>query len=347
MSVCGAGFTTFVQSSVKLTLRGSLSVLVCPEGRRRYHPSAIEMRYLKTSEAATLLNVTPGTLRAWESRFAFPTPHRSAGNQRMYLYAEVIALRETLRGGVSTASAVRWARETVATRDSSLSAALGGYDRGRADVAMETALGSHSLQRCVEGVLLPTLEQIARQRTVDSAAWAFAAQWGSDWLRRATRLATARSRSLSIVLGDASRDGLDPDAPHIRALELFSVRAGVGVMSLSVRGVAGLADALQARRPDLIVIAGGHVRAETVAAWAQSARVAAGTTPIALYRPGGQLARMPTTGTSVLSARAGDAHDRLIELAQTRGGHATPPVFPARHDSDVAIIHHAAGGHSA
>ncbi|MBV9000834.1 MAG: MerR family DNA-binding transcriptional regulator, partial [Solirubrobacterales bacterium] len=35
------------------------------------------MRYLKTSEAAALLNVSPNTLRAWERRFGFPKPQRS------------------------------------------------------------------------------------------------------------------------------------------------------------------------------------------------------------------------------------------------------------------------------
>jgi DNA-binding transcriptional MerR regulator len=304
------------------------------------------MRYLKTSEAATLLNVTPATLRMWESRFAFPTPQRSAGNHRMYLHAEVIALRDTLRGCGSTASAVRTAREMLAAHDRSLMAALGAYDRRRADVAMEVALGSRPLQRCVEGLLLPTLEQIARQRTFESAAWAFAARWGSDWLRRATRLVVPRSCSLSVVLGDAARDELDPDAPHIRALELFSIRAGIHVMSLSVRGLAGLGDAIQAWRPNLIVIGGGQRSDETVAAWAQSVRAAAGPTPIAFYRRAEQLSRMPTTGTALLPNRASDAHHRLIELAQTTRAAATASAFPAVHDSNVALFQHRPDSHS-
>jgi hypothetical protein len=232
----------------------------------------------------------------------------------MYLYAEVVALRGALRDCVSISSAVRLAREELVARDSSLVDALGDYDRGRADLAMEAALASRSLQRCVEEVLLPALEQIARERTLDSAAWAFAAHWGADWLRRATRLAAARTRPLSIVLGDASRDELDPDAPHIRALELFSIRAGVNMISLSVRGVAGIGDALRAQRPDLVVIAGGHLANDDAATWARQVRLAIGSTPIALYRPGNDLARMPTTGTTVLPTRAGDAHHRLIEL---------------------------------
>ena len=58
------------------------------------------MRYLKTTEAATLLNVSPNTLRAWERRFGFPRPRRSPGGHRSYAHGEVAALREALQGGV-------------------------------------------------------------------------------------------------------------------------------------------------------------------------------------------------------------------------------------------------------
>ncbi len=281
------------------------------------------MRHLKTGEAARLLNVTATTLRAWESRFGFPTPTRSVGNHRMYLYAEVVALRGALRECVSISSAVRVAREELVARDSSLVDALVGYDGRRADLAMEAALPSRSLDRCVEEVLLPALEQIARERALDSAAWAFAAHWGADWLRRATRLAVTQTHRLSILLGDASRDELDPDAPHIRALELFSVRAGVNMMSLSIRGVAGIGEALQVQRPDLVVIAGGHPADDAAANWARSVRLAIGPTPIALYRRGDALAATPTTGTAILPTRARDAHHRLIDLIKAERMPAT------------------------
>jgi DNA-binding transcriptional MerR regulator len=282
------------------------------------------MRYLKTSEAATLLNVSAGRLRAWESRFAFPTPQRSAGNQRMYMHREVAALREALQDGLSISSAVRRTRERLAAENDSLLAALCYYDSERADAAIEAALGLRSVERSVEEVLLPTLERIVSEHTVDSAAWAFAARWGVDWLRRAVRLSPPRGRPLSILLGDASRDELDPDAMHIRALELFCVRMGAGMMSLSVRGVAGIGHAIAVHRPDLVVLAGGHIADETVARWAQSVRLTAGPVPIALYRRGDHLTRLPTTGTCVLPWRASDAQQRLLELvAHERAGLAS------------------------
>jgi MerR family transcriptional regulator, light-induced transcriptional regulator len=272
------------------------------------------VRYLKTSEAAMLLNVSANTLRAWESRFDFPKPQRTPGKHRVYMHCEVAALRVALHEGLSVASAVSLARERLAAHDKPLVAALANYDRERADAAIEAALGFRSVERSVEEVLIPALEEIIREHTVDSAAWAFAARWGGDWLRRAHRLAPPPLRPLSILLGDASRDELDPDAPHIRALELFCVRAGVKMMSLSARGVAGIRDVFAAHRPDLVVLAGGHMTDDIVASWTHSVRLAAGPIPIALYRRGDHLARMPTTGTNVLPSRATDAQQRLLEL---------------------------------
>lgn len=293
------------------------------------------MHYLKTSEAATLLNVSANTLRQWEARFGFPKPQRSPGRHRMYMHSEVAALRAALYDGLSVSSAVARAREGLAADNNSLVTALRDYDRERADVAIEVALGSRSVERAVEEVLLPGLEQIIRQQTVDSAAWAFAAPWGADWLRRATRLAPPPSRPWSILVGDASRDDLDPDASHIRALELFCGRAGVNMMSLSTRGVAGIRDALAAHRPNLVLLAGAHTADDTVASWTHAVRLAAGPIPIALYRRGHHLTRMPTTGTNLLPPRATDAQQRLLELVETEQMKRTIPPSPAVSYSNV------------
>ena len=190
------------------------------------------------------------------------------------------------------------------------------FERERADSAIEAALALRSVERSVEEVLLPTLDEIARRHTVESAAWAFAAHWGADWLRRAQRLAPPPVRPVSIVVGDASRDELDPDAPYIRALELFCVRAGVKVLSLSARGVVGIGDAVTVFRPNLVVLAGGYLNDDTVARWAYAIRLAAGPLPVAVYRRGAQRVRMRTTGTSVLPSGAGEARTRLLELVE-------------------------------
>jgi DNA-binding transcriptional MerR regulator len=287
------------------------------------------MRYLKTSEAAALLNVSPNTLRAWERRFGFPRPQRSPGKHRLFTHGEVAALRDALQEGLSISSAVSRAREGLAADSNSLVGALVSYERERADAAIEAALALRSVERSVEEVLLPTLEEISRRYGVESAAWAFAAHWAGDWLRRAQRLAPPPVRPVAIIIGDASRDELDPDAPYIRALELFCVRAGVRVLSLSARGVAGIGDAVAIHRPNLVVLAGGHLGDDAVARWAYAVRLAAGAMPVAVFRRGGQRGRVRTTGTGGLPSNPGDAQLRILDLIEGDQSRTAVRVNPA------------------
>jgi DNA-binding transcriptional MerR regulator len=293
------------------------------------------MRYLKTSEAAALLNVSPNTLRAWERRFGFPKPQRSPGKHRLFTHGEVAALRDALQEGLSISSAISRAREGLVADTNSLLGALVSYERERADGAIEAALALRSVDRSVEEVLLPTLEEISRRYGTESAAWAFAAQWGSDWLRRAKRLAPPPVRSVSIVVGDATRDELDPDAPYLRAFELLCVRAGLDLLSLSARGVAGIGDAVAVHRPNLVVVAGGHLDDDTVARWAYAIRLSVGPTPVALYRRGPQRARVRTTATNVLPAGASDAQKRLLELIESEQEEAAHRTSAPRHTRGI------------
>src|ERR671939_1036527 len=135
------------------------------------------MRYLKTSEAAALLNVSPNTLRAWERRFDFPKPQRSPGKHRLYTHGEVAALRDALQDGLSISSAISRAREALSADTSVLVGALSSYELERADGAMEAALALRSVERSVEEVLLPSLRELGQRQGYDSAPWAFAARW--------------------------------------------------------------------------------------------------------------------------------------------------------------------------
>src|ERR1700749_675448 len=146
-----------------------------------------QVRYLKTSEAAALLNVSPNTLRAWERRFGFPKPQRSPGKHRLFTHGEIAALRDALQEGLSISSAVSRAREGLAADANSLVGALVSYEGERADAAIEAALALRTVERSVGEVLLPTLGENLRRYGSGSAAWAFATHLAPDWLRRATR----------------------------------------------------------------------------------------------------------------------------------------------------------------
>ena len=274
------------------------------------------MRHLKTTEAAALLNVGPNTLRGWERRFGFPQPHRSPGGHRAYPHGEVAALRAALEEGHSIASAVCRARVALATDTGTLIAALLAFDHERADRAIETTLALRSVERSVEEVLLPGLEQIVGRMGADSAAWAFSARWAADWLRRAKRLAPPPAGRTSIVLANASRDELDLDAAYIRALKLFCLRAGAKVLILPAQAMSGIGDAASVHRPNLVVLAGKHIDETTIARWTYAIGRSIGPRPLALYRPAST-----HTYNTVLPPAPGDAQLRLLELADT----ALPP----------------------
>jgi len=285
------------------------------------------VRTLKTSEAATYLNVSPNTLRAWERRFGYPAPMRTEGKHRLYTHGEIAALRDALKEGLSISSAISRAREKLTGDTPVLVGALTACELDRADAAMEAALALRSLERTVEEVLLPSLHEIARRHGDTSAPWAFAARWAGDWLVRARRLAPSPARPMTILFGDASRDELDPDVLETSALELFTVRGGAQVLTLPVTGLAGLSDVLQNFRPRAIVIAGSAASDDEVARWAYAVRSATGPLPVALYRRGERRAAR-TTSTLVLPSMPTEAQHELMGLIEERRPLA-PSLRPA------------------
>lgn len=217
-----------------------------------------------------------------------------------------------MQGGISIASAVTSARTNVAADSTSLVSALFAYDRDLADRAIETALALRSVERSVEEVLLPSLEEIVGRTGADSAAWAFAARWAADWLRRAMCLASPSPRRTAVVIGDGSQGELDIDALYIRALELFCMRAGLKVLRLSTRALTGVGDAVSVHRPELVVLAGGQADDDTIARWAGLVSRSVGPVPVGLYRRA-----TATGGSTMLPPAPGEAQMRLVELVET------------------------------
>jgi MerR family transcriptional regulator, light-induced transcriptional regulator len=274
------------------------------------------VRTLKTSEAAAVLNVSPNTLRAWERRFGYPKPQRSPGKHRLYTHGEIAALRDALQEGLSISSAISRARESVAADTHVLVGALAAYELERADAAMEGALALRSVERSVEEVLLPSLEEIGDRNGSDSAPWALAARWAGEWLLRAQRLSPPPSSRPSVLLGDATRDQLDPDALALRALELCTTRIGLRTLTLPVTGLAGLGDVLSAYEPRVVVIAGGEEVDDDVARWAYRVRASSGALPVLRFRRSGRADRTRTTGARHLASAPTIAAGQLLDLAE-------------------------------
>lgn len=287
------------------------------------------MRYLKTSEAAALLNVSPNTLRAWERRFGYPKPQRSPGKHRLYTHGEIVALKDALQEGLSISSAVSRAREGLSADADSLLGALLAFDRGRADTAMEAALALRSLERSIEEVLLPSLSELQARFGRESARWAFGARWADEWLRRAQRLAIPPVRHMGILIGDATGGELDLDSAWIRAFELFCGRAGLQFVGLSVRATADLGEVLSVFQPQGVVLAGGHVADDAVARWAYAVRSAAGPLPMALFRREVlRPLRTRTTGAHHLASSPSEAQAELTALITTDQNRAREAARP-------------------
>ncbi len=290
------------------------------------------MRTLKTSEAASYLNVSPNTLRAWERRFGYPTPMRTEGKHRLYTHGEIAALRDALKEGLSISSAVSRARENLTADTPMLVGALTACELDRADAAMEAALALRSVERAVEEVLLPSLHEIAERHGDASAPWAFAAGWATDWLVRARRMAPSPARPLTVLVGDATDGDLDPAALDAAALHLFLGRAGATTLSLPVTGLTGLSDVLANFRPRAIVIAGSAASDDDVARWAYAVRSATGPLPVALFRRGERRASGRTTGTVILHDSLAEATREVQQLLDERRP-AAAPVRPAAFDT--------------
>src|SRR3954453_21970604 len=285
------------------------------------------VRTLKTSEAAAVLNVSPNTLRAWERRFGYPKPQRTAGKHRLYTHGEVAALRDALQEGLSISSAISRARESLSADTSVLVGALQSFELDRADAAMEAALALRSVERSVEEVLLPSVNELGERHGFDSAPWAFAARWAADWLQRAQRLAPPPMRPAAVLIGDATRDDLDPDALALRALQLFAVRSGARVLVLPVTGVAGLVDVLRAFEPQVVVVAGGAAGGDQVARWGSRVRSTAGALQMTLFRRG-PVERSRTAGRQ-LAESPGEAHRQILDLLDRRARHTEGPAHAA------------------
>ena len=212
---------------------------------------------IRTNAAAEVLGVSPNTLRSWERRYGYPTPKRTVGNHRNYELVELQTLRDALAQTGNISSAIELARQRQAAPASGgdLLAAFESFDEDAADRAIEESLALRPLERTVEELLLPAIDELAADPDRE-AELEFASRWATGWLHGARRLASAASRPAGILLLDSSH-GQNAEAVHTQALDLALRRAGFRVLVLSNElGDERLERALGALDPTAIVLCG-------------------------------------------------------------------------------------------
>jgi DNA-binding transcriptional MerR regulator len=212
---------------------------------------------IRTNAAAEILGVSPNTLRSWERRFGYPKPERTPGNHRQYELVELQTLRDSLAetGNISTAIELARQRQNAPATYSGLQAALESFDEEGAERAMEESLALRPLERSIEELLLPTLDELATDPERE-AELEFGCRWATGWLHGARRLAPPASRPAGVLLLETGED-LGVEGVHAQALDLALRRAGFRVLALSTElGGDRLERALSALEPTAIVLCG-------------------------------------------------------------------------------------------
>ena len=212
---------------------------------------------IRTNAAAEILGVSPNTLRSWERRFGYPKPERTPGNHRQYELVELQTLRDSLAetGNISTAIELARQRQNAPATYSGLQAALESFDEEAAERAMEESLALRPLERSIEELLLPTLDELSTDPE-RRAELEFGCRWATGWLHGARRLAPPASRPAGVLLLETGED-LGVEGVHAQALDLALRRAGFRVLALSTElGGDRLERALSALEPTAIVLCG-------------------------------------------------------------------------------------------
>lgn len=212
---------------------------------------------IRTNAAAEVLGVSPNTLRSWERRYGYPKPKRTVGNHRNYELVELQTLRDALAetGNISSAIELARQRQAAPANGGTMLAAFENFDESAADRAIEESLALRPLERTVEELLLPAVDELAADPERE-AELEFASRWATGWLHGARRLAPAASRPAGILLLDSS-PGQNAEEVHLQALDLALRRAGFRVLVLSNElGDERLERALGALDPTAIVICG-------------------------------------------------------------------------------------------
>ena len=281
---------------------------------------------IRTNAAAEILGVSPNTLRSWERRFGFPQPERTPGNHRQYELVELQTLRDALAetGNISTAIELSRQRQNAPATSSGLHAALESFDEEAAERAMEESLALRPLERSIEELLLPTLDQLATEPD-RKAELEFGCRWATGWLHGARRLAPPASRPAGVLLLETGEDA-GVEAVHAQALDLALRRAGFRVLALSSDlGGDRLERALSALEPTAIVLCGPQAADTDANGLLREIPATASQTPLYAFRVPGlhgdqgiPVADLPSQITQALNSTAPARRQRIRLIRRLR-----------------------------
>jgi MerR family transcriptional regulator, light-induced transcriptional regulator len=301
------------------------------------------MSVIRTNAAAAMLGVSPNTLRSWERRFSYPSPRRSEGGHRQFELSEIEALRQAFAETQNISSAISIARERGSSMGSlgGLRGALEAFDQQRADRLLEESLAVRSLERTVSLTLLPAVQSLAPDseprgvspgegRSV-SPEYGFAWRYAGGWLAASQRVAPAATREQGVMIFDAS-EPQSMDMLYVQALELFLRRAGLRVLTLPVdlQG-ARVASAVQALRPDAMVLGGAGATLDTLGRLVYAVRQAAGQVEVLDFR-----GALPDTGAGTV-VRLGEEPEAASERLRERLTSSAPAARGAGAARDLYI----------
>ena len=258
----------------------------------------LRMPGIRTNAAAEVLGVSPNTLRSWERRYGYPVPKRTPGNHRNYELVELQTLRDALAetGNISSAIELARQRQEAPASGGSLLIAFRNFDEDAADRAIEQSLAVRPLERTVEELLLPAVDELAADPE-RQAELEFAARWATGWLHGARRLASTASRPAGVLLLESGR-GSDVEAVHAQALDLALRRAGFRVLMLSDElGEQRLERALGALDPTAIVLCGPGADTPSAVKLVRKIREAGFDAPLYGFRASGLIGdAIPSAG---------------------------------------------------
>jgi MerR family transcriptional regulator, light-induced transcriptional regulator len=135
---------------------------------------------LSIKQVADRTGLAAGTIRAWEQRYGFPRPGRSASGYRRYVPDDVGTLRRAQayrHRGLSVPAAIERARETGAASDhASIYAAVAATDHGARPsvlrkstlIALSRAIEHETLAHAAAPLLFAAFQRAAFYRSVEA-----------------------------------------------------------------------------------------------------------------------------------------------------------------------------------